>query len=175
MTKPLPADAIEPFVVERIAKLTAEKGFVPNAEGLPRARTESRRAAAEELRAELPAKIAAAADRAKQLSEQAARVKSRTRELVEAQLAVESDRLLPAEKQLVSVNCDLVELAAESTVTGWVLDALRNFTSAWEMLTPENKGRLLRTLVFEVRIDDQESAVEIELAGFVAPDTKGAA
>ena len=43
------------------------------------------------------------------------------------------------------------------------------------MLTPENKGRLLRILVFEIRIDDKESAVEIELAGFVSPDTKEAA
>ncbi len=48
-TKPLAADAIDRFVVERIAKLTAEKGFVHNAEELLRARTESRRAAAENI------------------------------------------------------------------------------------------------------------------------------
>jgi hypothetical protein len=70
---------------------------------------------------------------------------------------------------------DQAPLRTSEASTGWVIDALRNFTTAWEMLTPENKGRLLRILVFEIRIDDEESAVEIELAGFVSPDTNEAA
>jgi len=173
--RPLPAEAIERFVVERIARHTTEGGFVPHVEQLLHARTESRRATAEQLRAELPAKIAAAADQAKRLSEQATRLKGRARELVEAQLVVESDRLLAAEKQLTAVNCDLEELAAERTVADWVIDALRNFARVWDLLTPENKGRLLRILVAQVRVDEDKGVIEVELAGFTSPETKEAA
>ena len=140
-----------------------------------RLHTKSRRATAERLRAELPAKIAAAADQAERLSEQAMRLKGRARELVEAQLVVESDRLLAAEKQLTSVNCDLEELAAERAVTDWVIDALRNFGRVWDMLTPENKGRLLRILVAQVRVDEEKGVIEVEMAGFTSPETKEAA
>jgi len=73
------------------------------------------------------------------------------------------------------VNCDLEELAAERTVADWVIDALRNFARVWDLLTPENKGRLLRILVSQVRVDEDQGVIEVELAGFTSPETKEAA
>jgi len=49
-----------------------------------------------------------------------------------------------------------------------MLGALRDFANVWALMTPENRGRLLRALVASVRVNDATGEVEIELVNFSA-------
>jgi hypothetical protein len=47
---------------------------------------------------------------------------------------------------------------------GWVGQVLDDFTSVWDVLTPENRGRLLRAVVQAVEIDEPANQVKVVLA-----------
>ena len=48
----------------------------------------------------------------------------------------------------------------------WIVAAMRSFSRVWRLMTPENRGRLLRVLVSEVRVDEVNRVAEVELIDF---------
>jgi hypothetical protein len=171
----LPASAIEEFVVQRIGDASLHGEFSTDVHRTLTARIEKRRAEATELHRQLPERVATAADHAKRLTEQSLRLNGRARELVEAQLVVESDRLAAAERQLAEATADLEALDAAQAEAEWLVGTLRDFDRIWHLLTPENQGRLLRALVAEVRVDEDQGILEVELIDFTRQGAKEAA
>ncbi len=51
----------------------------------------------------------------------------------------------------------------------WVADVLTNFDEMWDIMTPENKGRLVSSLLNKVTVDDRTGAVRVELAVLSSP------
>ncbi|MDC0682630.1 hypothetical protein [Sorangium atrum] len=49
-----------------------------------------------------------------------------------------------------------------------MLGALRDFANVWRLMTPENRGRLLRALVAAVRVEEAIGVVEVEFVNFGA-------
>jgi DNA invertase Pin-like site-specific DNA recombinase len=160
---PISAEGLEQFVVERIAECAARRGFVARVERMLDSRAMDRQAELERVRRELPGLVAEASARAAKLTEQALRLKGRARELVEAQLAVEGERLTAAERQLEETETALAKFEESRVEAGTVVTALRDFDRVWPLLTVENQGRLLRTLVTEVRVDAGANLIELEL------------
>jgi hypothetical protein len=55
----------------------------------------------------------------------------------------------------------------------WVGNALRNLDRVWDVLTPQNRGRLLRALIERVTLDRASGNVAIHLANLDADDEIG--
>jgi site-specific DNA recombinase len=198
--RPLPARALEELVAERITAATADVKLVQHIERSLRARIEAQRASLAAIRADLPGRVASASAAASKLADELGKLDGRARELVEAKLRVEADRLVAAERQLAETERDLADLEVADAEATWMLGALRDFTApsalpsfaravglratrplrglralrlanVWALMTPENRGRLLRALVASVRVNDATGEVEIELVNFSA-DTR---
>ena len=104
------------------------------------------------------------------------RLEGRARELVEKQLVAASERLVAAERQLADTECELEELGVAAEESSWIVRAMRNFGRVWQLMTPENRGRLFRVLIAEVRVDEAKNLVEVELVNFAGePTTEEAA
>lgn len=166
--RPLPARALEELVAERITAATADVKLVQHIERSLRARIEAQRASLAAIRADLPGRVASASAAASKLADELGKLDGRARELVEAKLRVEADRLVAAERQLAETERDLADLEVADAEATWMLGALRDFANVWALMTPENRGRLLRALVASVRVNDATGEVEIELVNFSA-------
>src|SRR5690606_16135486 len=166
--RPLPARALEELVAERITAETADVKLVQHIERSLRARIEAQRASLAAIRADLPGRVASASAAASKLADELGKLDGRARELVEAKLRVEADRLVAAERQLAETERDLADLEVADAEATWMLGALRDFANVWTLMTPENRGRLLRALVASVRVNDATGEVEIELVNFSA-------
>ena len=165
---PDPAGALEEFVVERIALATADGSLVAEVERQMRARTDARRTANEELRKRLPDEIANTSSAAMRYVEELGRLQGRSRELVEAKLRTETDRLTAAEQRLAQAENDRIDVEVADAEREWIVRALRDFGRVWSLMTPENRGRLARSLVVAIRVDEASNQVEVELVNFAA-------
>jgi hypothetical protein len=162
----LPAGAIEAFVVERISEATKDGTLATEVKTLLDARIEKKRADIAELRGKLPGRVADAAANAARYSEDLLKFEGRARELIGKKLHAEGDRLAAADRQLAETERDLLDLHDASLEADWVAGAIANFSKVWELMTPENRCRLLRALVVSVKVDEKSSKVEIELVDF---------
>jgi hypothetical protein len=164
--KPLPAGAIEAFVVEKIAEATQDGSLAAEVKTLLDARIKKKRADIAELRSKLPGLVADAAANAARYSEDLVKFDGRARELIEKKLRAEADRLAAAERQLADTERDLLDLHDASIEADWVAGAIANFSKVWELMTPENRCRLLRALVVSVKVYEDSGRVEIVLVDF---------
>lgn len=131
-----------------------------------KARVEARRAAFETARRQLPTRIAALSAEANGLLEAMRKMSgagagarlfgTRSQEVGE-QLARAEAQLAEAERAMA--NLDAVEVEA-----GWVARCLAEFGTVWEMLTPENRARLVRAVVERVEVDEPENRICVVLA-----------
>lgn len=89
-------------------------------------------------------------------------------------LEQESERLAVLEGSLAEVQRTLKALEEQRAEGEWVARALGDFARVWEVLTPPNRGRLLRALVEKVVVDEQGEQVEVHLVNFAADPEMGA-
>ncbi|KYF59292.1 hypothetical protein BE08_43220, partial [Sorangium cellulosum] len=89
-------------------------------------------------------------------------------ELIRTGLRVAADRLIAAERQLTETERDLADLKVTDPEATWTLGALRDFANVAVLVTPENRGSLLRALVAVVRVKEETGVVKVELVNFSA-------
>ncbi|MBC7173645.1 MAG: recombinase family protein, partial [Polyangiaceae bacterium] len=166
--RPLPARAIEDFVVARIMEATADSTLAERIETKLAARVAKERSSFVEVRKALTAQVAEASAAASRLTEEVVRLDGRARELVEAKLRVEAARLDDAERRLRALEDEAVNLELVESRREWFVGALRNFGKVWGDVTPENQGRLLRALVAKVSVDEETGVCRVELVNFDA-------
>lgn len=85
-------------------------------------------------------------------------LEGRARELVEAKLNTETQKLAAAEQQLAEAERALERVEGAERETRGVIAALQDFKEVWEMMTPENRGRMLRALVDRVEVDRRSTS-----------------
>ncbi len=173
--KPLPAGAMEEFVVERIESATTDRSLIAQVSKQLKGRIDARRKVVAALRAGLPEEVAKASAAASKYATELGRLEGRARDLVELKLRAETDRLAAAERQLARAESDDLDLQVADGEREWIVGALKDFERAWRLMTPENRGRLMRALVIEVRVDEAKNEVEVELADFAAVADVGSA
>ena len=167
--RPLPAAAIEDFVIERIHEATAGGALAAEVRARVAERVERERAELRKERAGLPRAIATLSaegqqlvSKATSLSGTAARLLDDRLEEVGQELARLRDRLAIVEQRLAGLD----DLEAEAT---WVAAALDDFAALWEAMTPANRYRLVHALVREVLVDEPSGNVTATLIDFGAP------
>jgi site-specific DNA recombinase len=166
--KPLPAGAIEDFVVARLEGATADGTLAVRTKAKLEVRILKSRADYVTLRDSLNARIADHSAGASKLADEVARLEGRARELVEAKLRIEANNLEAAESQLRAVERDAVNLELDANHLDWFVGALRDFGKVWTNMTRENQGRLLRAIVAKVVVDDKQGKCRVELVNFDA-------
>lgn len=172
--KPLPAGAIEDFVVERIRDATADGTLAARVDEQLKRRIDARRAAAKQNPEKLPVELADASTTASRFADELPKFEGRARELVERKLRAQTDHLTAVEHLLSETDNDRIDFEVAEKEREWFRLALNDFERVWKFMTPENRGRLLRALVVAVRVNEANNEVEVELVNF-ASDAEAAA
>jgi hypothetical protein len=68
------------------------------------------------------------------------------------------------QKELSALEAEAYALESAGSEVDWVAGILREFDQMWKLLTPENQGKLVCSLVEKVTVDDKTGAVSVELA-----------
>jgi len=165
---PLPAGALEEFVVERLMEATADGTLATRIEAKLSARVAKERATFVEVRKALAAQIAEASAATAKLTDEVVRLEGRARELVDATLRAEAARLEDAARGPRAAEDDALDLELVESQREWFVGALRNFGKVWGGMTPENQGRLLHALVAKVSVDEKTGMCRVELVNFDA-------
>jgi DNA invertase Pin-like site-specific DNA recombinase len=166
---PLPAAAIEGFVVQRIREVLAGENLVAAVVTAAQGRLQRERGPLDAERAELPTKIAALSTEGKRLIETASNVTGTGRRLLDAKLQEIGDQLGRLEARYVEVQRRLALLADTELETQWVARCLADFDQIWDTLSPENRTRMVRALVARVEVDEPNGDVRAFLTD-LGPD-----
>jgi DNA invertase Pin-like site-specific DNA recombinase len=170
---PLPAGAIEEYVVERLREAVAAGSLASEVEASVRERLKGRRKDLLTERKKLPGQIAALSVEGKRLLDTMADVDGVARRLADERLQGLGNELGRCEARLATVERELATIEKTELDSSWVAQCLNDFTGIWDVLTPENRGRLLRAVVQRVEIDEPANQVKVFMvdlcAGLAAP------
>jgi hypothetical protein len=173
-SSPLPANAIEAYVIESLREATLDGGLAAEVAASVKERVAARRSAIVTERQKLPSEIAELSAEARRLVDSMGGVSGTARRLVDERLQQVGDQLARCEGQLAAAERELANLDALEVEVGWVAGCLNDFSAVWDVLTPENRGRLLRAIVQRVEVDEPENKVTVVLAdlGGAVADTE---
>ena len=77
---------------------------------------------------------------------------------------IEFTRAARREGQLATAERELANLDALEVEVAWVARCLTDFDGVWDVLTPENRGRLLRAVIQRVEVNEPANQVSVFLA-----------
>jgi hypothetical protein len=69
-----------------------------------------------------------------------------------------------AQTELKALEVRMAGLDLATAEIDWVQDALANFASLWELMTPDNRQRLVTALVDEVVVNEKKGDLQLKLA-----------
>jgi DNA invertase Pin-like site-specific DNA recombinase len=171
---PLPAAAIEGFVVQRIREVLANGTLVPAVAKAAQERLRRERGPLDAERAELPTRIAALSTEGKRLIETASNLTGPARRLFDAKLQEVGEQLGRLEARYVEVQRRLALLSDTALETQWVARCLADFDKVWDALSPGNRVRMVRAIVERVEVDEPSGDVRAFLTDLGADVEKAA-
>jgi site-specific DNA recombinase len=172
-SSPLPAGAIEEYVIERLREAVAAGSLASDVEASVKERLRVRRKDRLTERKKLPGQIAALSAEGKLLLDTMANLDGVARRLAEERLQALGDELGRCERRLATVERELAAIETTELDAAWVARCLNDFSAIWDVLTPENRGQLLRAVVQRVEVDEPANKVKVFMvdlcAGMPAP------
>ncbi|MCP4499032.1 MAG: hypothetical protein GY822_03575 [Deltaproteobacteria bacterium] len=162
--RPLPADAIEAFVIDRLREATSDGSLAAEITEHLQERVETRRKGLLKEQRDIPREVATLKSEGKKLAESMADADGTARRLIEERLVEVEQTLAMLESRLVDTRRMLVEVDAQEVEGRWVTDTLAHFDKVWEALNVLNQARLVRAIVRQVLIDEENGTVEVLLA-----------
>jgi len=160
---PLPARAIESYVLERLRQATADGAPATDIVASVKSRAAARRKDILVERKKLPAEIASLSDEGKRLVETIATVNGAARRLLDDRLGEIGQQLARCEARLAAAERDLGNLDAVEIEAAWVAQCLADFDKVWNVLTPENRARLMRAVIQRVEVDEPSNKVSVHI------------
>jgi hypothetical protein len=167
-SRQLPATAIEEYVIERLREAAVTTSHADAVTASVKARVEARRKDLLIERRDLPAEIAKLTGDGRHLADTLREVSAPGKEFVEERFAEISEHLGQLEARLADVERELASLDNVEVEASWVARCLADFNTCWDVLTPENRGRLIRALVHRIEVDEPANRVEIHVASLAA-------
>jgi site-specific DNA recombinase len=167
-SSPLPAGAIEEYVIERLREAVAAGSLASDVEASVKERLRDRRKDLLTERKRLPGQIAALSAEGKHLLDAMADVGGVARRLAEERLQGAGDELGRCEARLATVERELAVIEKTELESSWVASCLNDFSAVWDVLTPENRGRLLRAVVQRVDVDEPANQVKVLMVDLCA-------
>ena len=179
-SRPLPAQALEGFVVDRIREATtgpAGRALAADVVAAIQAKLDREREDLAVERRGLPARIAGAASEKARVVRNLQRTRNdASRAALEDQIGHLAGEQAAREQRLAAIDVGLATLDAAKVDADWIAAALRDFGNLWESMTPENRVRLVRAVVDRVEVDEETGTIEahlVSLAG-AGPARQGA-
>jgi hypothetical protein len=166
---PLPANAIEDFVVARVRDSLADGKLAADVTQAARERLAGQRAALLSERHDLPAKIATLSTEGKRLVESVSNVNGTGQRLLDAKPQEVGDQLGRLEARLREVVQRLSLLDGCEFEAQWVSRCLADFDRVWDTLGAENRGRLVRAVIERVEVDEPKGDVRAFMADLACP------
>jgi DNA invertase Pin-like site-specific DNA recombinase len=161
---PLPADAIETFVVDRLREIAAEGRVAADLAAYTRGLIETHRPALSTQAEALRARVADANERGARLADQMSRAKPGTRRLLESKADEISAEIETLESEQGEIETRISAIDSAQSETAWLISQLESFGGAWDLLTPENQGRLIRGMVRSVDANEKQNRISITFA-----------
>ena len=162
--RPLSAEAIEEFVVDKIRAATSDGSFAADVTAQLEDRVETRREHLLDEQKGIPRELAKLKSEGKKLAESMADKEGAARRLIDERIAEIERQLATHEVRLAEIQQVLGDLDARVVEGRWVTDTLAHFDKVWEALNVLNQARLVRAIVEEVLIHEQNGTVEVVLA-----------
>ncbi len=159
----IPAGAIEQVVVRKVSECSRDPEISQMVE-----QTVVRRAAEaldkrRQERKALIAKIADLSSKARRLTDELEASEGRTKDVLRQQLDERSAKLADLQADLGELERDLFALEQACATATWIKATLSDFDHLWDLLTPQNRGRILQALVDRVQVDGDEVSVNLAL------------
>ncbi|MCP3169978.1 recombinase family protein [Myxococcus qinghaiensis] len=161
---PLPAPAMEDFVVAQLREVSVGEGFAAQVHARLTARLEEKRKALRVERTQLPRDLAKRAGEARKWVDSLAKLEGPARRLLEEKLTAAEEEVAGMKKRLAEVERALDTTEGEKLEAAWVAQALADFDAVWDALTATNRGRLLRALVGRVVVNEATGQVDVYLS-----------
>ena len=165
-SSPLPADAIESHVIERLREATRGEALAEAVTRRVRVQVEGRKRDLLTERKGLPVEIATLSSEGKRLVETIAELPGVARQLVEARLTEVGEQLERLQSRLSAVEKEVANLDVVEVDAGWVGKCLADFDAIWDVLTPENRLRLVQTVVQRVEVNEPQNEVKVVITDF---------
>jgi hypothetical protein len=167
-SRPLPAQAAEAFVVERLHAAAADKAHIAEIQEHMRARFAAEKQALSAQRTALPARIGKLSADTQALATTVARVSGRAQKVAEEKLHATAASLERAQAELRDAEGGLAALKVAVAEAEWVRDSLSDFASLWELMTPPNRQRLVAAIVDRVDVNEAAGQITVRLAAMEA-------
>jgi len=162
--RPLPAEALEEFVIDKVREVAADERLVAELFGRLQQRIEERREPLKTERQKLPSRIASLSAEAKRLAEDMGRADGPARNHLDTRLREVGDDIEREEARLREVERTLAQIDCIELDARWVADTLAQFDAAWDMLSHENRGRLVRAIIQKVDVDEPNGTIAATVA-----------
>jgi DNA invertase Pin-like site-specific DNA recombinase len=167
-SRPLPAEAIESFVLDRLRDIASAGAVAAELIAYAHQLTAFDRPALAARAAEYPARIADLSARGADVADRMIRANAGARSIMENQLEALGAELETQQRELGEIQARIATIDAVSSEAGWIVEQLAAIDRTWENLTPDTRGHLIRSMVRSV--DVNETANEIAIT-FAALDT----
>jgi site-specific DNA recombinase len=161
----LPGDAIEGFVVDKLREEIGRGDLAAEVYDALQARISGKLEVLGAIRQRLPREIADLAAEGKKLVSGLKGTGSPGDRLLEARIDEVGAGLEAAELRLAEVEREIAALESAKATQDWVSAVLKDFDAVWNVMTDENRGRLVRALVARVEVDEPSGDIAITLAG----------
>jgi hypothetical protein len=160
-SKPLPSEALERLVTEQLRQALSQEALLHEVTQGARLRLAEEEARLNKACATLPEAIAAKANLLRALTtrapgpELAALIEESAKEIEALRKQLEQ-----SEQRRLSLRRTEIELV-------WVRQVVNEWERCWEAMTTQNKQRLLRAMIKEIRLDTVREGMELELQPWV--------
>ena len=162
-TRPLSAQAVEKFVIDRLRKIAADEKLVARVTSAIEARMTATHDKLERERRELPREVGRLSSETKSLVSSLSEMSEAGRKAVSMRLDQVAQSMALAQERLRSVEERLEKLGHVRAEAAWTAETLAAFDRLWETLTEDNRARLVRCLVERVVVNEAANALRIEL------------
>jgi site-specific DNA recombinase len=159
----LPAKAIEEFVVQRLRESVATPQMAAQVEAELLEQVAKTRGALKRQRRRLRGHLPRKEQEYRKASEEALAAEGKAWTVAKERADFLAAELNEAEAQLRDVERKLATLDQAEIDGLWVASMLSDFNQVWDVMTVENRGRLVRALVRRVVVDDAAGTCEFEL------------
>jgi hypothetical protein len=167
---PLPAKAVEEFVISELRKATLDRGLATRIMGELSSRLASERKTLCVEGDKLPAEISKLSAEASRLVDAFAKAPLATQPLLQRRLDEIGLHLAERKKRMDHVEQRLRRLEETRGDLEWVEGVLSDFDPLWKRINHENRARVVRALIHEVRVDEQHGSLRITFrTGETAP------
>ena len=163
-SRPLPAEAIETFVLDRLREIASAGAVAAELIAYAHQLTAFDRPALAARAAEYPTRIADLSARGADVADRMIRANAGARSIMEKQLEALGAELETQQRELGEIQTRIATIDAVSSEAGWIVEQLTAIDRTWENLTPDTRGHLIRSMVRSVDVNEEKNEIAIAFA-----------